>query len=208
MVNRPGTQDKAWFNHIKYNPTGSRMLFLHRWSKGPVPGHRGFQTRMFTMGGDGSDPRCLLENVGISHFDWYDDTTIVVWLFQWNNDESQTGYYAHVQDISGEREAMDKGLFSHDGHCNYNPDRDWMLTDTYPLSPDRLQTLILYHPKTTRRVDVGSFSALPVDNDSWRCDLHPRWNRTGTEVCIDSTHEGSRQMYLVDVSSITSKTSI
>lgn len=32
-----------------------------------------------------------------------------------------------------------------------------------------------------------------------RCDLHPRWNREGTQVCMDSVHNGERQMYFVDV---------
>jgi len=32
--------------------------------------------------------------------------------------------------------------------------------------------------------------------------LHPRWNRDGLAVCIDSVHEGERQMYVIDVSQI------
>ena len=32
-----------------------------------------------------------------------------------------------------------------------------------------------------------------------RCDLHPRWSRGNTMVCFDSTHELSRQIYVVDV---------
>ena len=37
----------------------------------------------------------------------------------------------------------------------------------------------------------------------YRCDLHPRFNREGTAVCIDSTHQGMmRQLYVVDVAEI------
>ncbi|TSA45654.1 hypothetical protein D4R51_01410 [bacterium] len=63
-------------------------------------------------------------------------------------------------------------------------------------------------------VEVRKFYSLPdekygVKND-WdlsglRADLHPRWNRDGTEICFDSVHDGSRQVYVVDVGAIIKK---
>jgi len=35
-----------------------------------------------------------------------------------------------------------------------------------------------------------------------RCDLHPRWSRDSKKVSIDSAHEGSRQIYVLDVEKI------
>lgn len=35
-----------------------------------------------------------------------------------------------------------------------------------------------------------------------RCDLHPRWSPDNKFVSIDSTHEGSRQQYILDVSDV------
>jgi hypothetical protein len=52
------------------------------------------------------------------------------------------------------------------------------------------------------RHDLGSFYADPGLSKENRCDLHPRWSRDGTEVCIDSVHGEDRQMYIVDVSGI------
>lgn len=55
---------------------------------------------------------------------------------------------------------------------------------------------------TGKRRDLGSFyAALHLSKEN-RCDLHPRWSRDGTLVCIDSVHENQRQMYILDVSSI------
>lgn len=54
------------------------------------------------------------------------------------------------------------------------------------------------------RHDLGSFYADPGLSKENRCDLHPRWSRDGTEVCIDSVHGEGRQMYIVDVGSIVS----
>lgn len=199
---RPNATDKAWFNHAKFNPTGSRLLFLHRWAREAVPGHRGFQTRLFTINPDGSDPVCLIEDSGVSHFDWLDRTHVVVWVYQQAEDETQTGYFALVDDLTGGRNDFCEGLFQHDGHCNFSPDREWMLTDTYPQGPRQEQSLMLFHPKSHERIDIAAFAAVSVADPSWRCDLHPRWNRDGTKVCIDSTHDGSRQMYVVDVEEI------
>jgi len=74
---RPDPGNKTWFNHIEFNPGGTRLVFLHRWAREAVPGHHGFKTRMFAINADGTAPVCLVEGIGISHFDWLDDETIV-----------------------------------------------------------------------------------------------------------------------------------
>ena len=42
------------------------------------------------------------------------------------------------------------------------------------------------------------FSPFKYDNEC-RCDLHPRWNRAGNAVCIDSVHEGKRGIYAIPI---------
>jgi hypothetical protein len=67
-----------------------------------------------------------------------------------------------------------------------------------------MQTLMLFRPSDNKRIDIGRFRQPErIHHKPYRCDLHPRWNRDGTQVCFDSTHEDSRQMYVIDVSSIT-----
>jgi hypothetical protein len=94
-------------------------------------------------------------------------------------------------------------VLKQDGHCSYSPDGQWLLVDTYP---DRqgLQHLMLYRLRDDRCTEIGAFM-LPKSfrGKPWRCDLHPRWNRDGTQVCIDSAHEATRQVYVIDVSSVT-----
>ena len=54
-------------------------------------------------------------------------------------------------------------------------------------------------------IDIGQFYSPPELTGDLRCDLHPRWNRAGDQVCIDSAHEpgGLRQVYIIDVGAIT-----
>lgn len=49
---------------------------------------------------------------------------------------------------------------------------------------------------------LGSFYSMPVSCNDIRCDLHPRWNDTGSAVSFDSTHEGYRGIYMIDLEDI------
>ena len=53
-----------------------------------------------------------------------------------------------------------------------------------------------------RRYDLNQFHSPKQFTGPFRCDLHPRWNRDGTKVCIDGGHDPQRQVYVVDVSDV------
>ena len=95
-----------------------------------------------------------------------------------------------------------EGVLPSDGHNSFSPDKRWMVCDTYPLGPDRLQQLFLYHVANGNRIDLGMFHAADRFTEDIRCDLHPRWSPDGKTISIDSVHEGSRQIYNLDVSEI------
>ncbi len=190
-----------WFNHLQFNPSATRFLFLHRWR--PPDQEQTRRTRLYTSNPDGSDIRLLSDTGMVSHFDWRDDHTILAWT----RTNEQGDHFYLLDDQAGTAEVIGGGVLDQDGHCSYSPDRKWILNDTYP-DTDRMQTLMLYRVSDRRRFDVGRFYLPPDLSGPFRCDLHPRWNRDGTQVCIDSAHESgrdhrSRQMYVVDVSQIT-----
>ncbi len=82
--------------------------------------------------------------------------------------------------------AEDVGLdvLREDGHCSYSPDGRWILMDTYPHE-DHRRALFLYDTVEGRRIELGSFFSMPELESEIRCDLHARWNRDGTRVCIE-----------------------
>lgn len=121
-------------------------------------------------------------------------------------------FYLLFKDQGDNIKKISPDLLNEDGHCSWSPDGKWILTDTYP-DENHFRTLILYDFENDRRFDIGRFYALPngqIPGSGWdesgmRCDLHPRWNRQGNKICIDSVHEGSRQMYVLDVTEIINK---
>lgn len=179
-----------WVNHLQFNPSGNRFLFLHRWRIGDGR----WSTRLLVAKPDGSDLRLVIDTGMVSHFDWKDDDTILAW-----SRTPDRGDHFYLFPIDGSPpEIVGADVLTRDGHCSYSPDRKWILNDTYP-DAERMQTLMLYHPQTGERTDLNKFYLPPTLTGPWRCDLHPRWNRDGTQVCIDSGHEETRQMYVLDV---------
>lgn len=194
----PSMDDTAhWFEHLVFNTDDSRFLFLHRWHPA---GQRGMRTRLFTANPDGSALCCLSDEGMVSHFDWLDARHILAWARR----GGRNGYYLYTDGTPQARE-IGAGVLTRDGHCSFSPDRRWVLNDAYPTdAPER--ELYLYRWPDGPRIDLGRFYSPPELTGAVRCDLHPRWSRDGRQVCIDSAHEGTRQVYVLDVGAITGNT--
>ena len=190
-------EGKNWFNHLLFNTDGSRFIFLHRaYRKAFKEGH--WVTRMFTANPDGTDLYCVADHTMVSHFIWRNPRQILAW----STEPERGNRFRLYDDQTGKIEVIGDGVLKVDGHCTYSPDGTWILTDTYP-GKDRMQTLMLYRPDDGKLVIVGKLFHPREHKGEWRCDLHPRWNRDGSKVCVDSLANGHRQLYLIDVSSIT-----
>jgi hypothetical protein len=195
-ANKPDGRSQGahhWVNHLLFNPGGTRFVFLHRWRVGEKP----WSTRVYTAKPDGTDLRLHLDTGMASHFDWRDDHTLLFWA----KTPTAGNKFCLIDTRSDEVTVIGDGVLTRDGHCSYSPDRKWVLNDTYP-DKDRMQWLMLYDPKTGRRYDLNKFHSPKQFTGPVRCDLHPRWNRDGTHVCIDGCHDQQRQVYVLDVSEV------
>ena len=190
-------EGKHWFNHLLVSPDGKRTIFLHRWQT--TPGR--WATRMFTIGLDGSDLREINPGAGmVSHFIWRDPDHILAWSV---HPSAGNAFYLLEDRVDGKIEAVGSDVMQRDGHCTYLPGNEWIVNDTYPQGPDRLQEVYLYHVASGRRVSLGGFHSPPQYKGEWRCDTHPRHSPDGHWLCIDSPHTGEgRQMHLIDISGV------
>ncbi len=121
-----------------------------------------------------------------------------------------------------------KEILTEDGHPMFCPsDRDLIVNDTYP-NKEGIRELMLYDFKTNKKNTLGTYKMLSnkpemtfktrffeyVDveviktigedelaftRSGLHCDLHPRWDMKGEKIAFDSIHEGTRQLYMLDL---------
>lgn len=207
-----------WITHMEVNPSGTRFLFIHRWTERPDDEFC-YLHRLYTINGDGTDLR-LLEDTDhplpqlaedfdpsqhgtfdyeksewqISHPLWKSDDEVIVW-----GPHQGEIHYQLYNDRTGSVAQVGPGILTENGHMTYGTDGRWMLSDTYPDAATDKRALFLYDCDRDLRYDLGSFYTPSDLGKHNRCDLHPRWSRDNRQVCIDSVHEGPRQMYLLDI---------
>jgi hypothetical protein len=213
-----------WVSHIEINPSSDRVLFLHRWTE-RVEDETCFLHRLITMDVDGSNMILLEcsdhplpqlgasfdpEAVGIfdyekseyqiSHPLWRDDGHVIVW----GPHGGKIHYHLYEDADGGDVTAIGPGVLTENGHMSFSPtDKNWLLSDTYPDLVTNERVLFLYDVRNDTQHEVGRFKTDPGLGKVNRCDLHPRWSQDGMQICIDSVHEGARQIYVVDVSGLT-----
>lgn len=213
-----------WVEHLLINPTDERFMFLHRFDLG----HGNIFTRLLTANLDGSHLHYLTGGM-VSHYCWRDPQQIFAWARERSLDQQiqtrrliqripfkkallnwlhrQKGWmrqqfigdaFRLFTDLTQEVEKIGVGIITEDGHPTFSPNFQWILLDTYP-DAERYRHLYLYHFASQQRVDLGRFYSPQQMDGGWRCDLHPRWSPDGRQICIDSGHDGTRQMYTLDV---------
>ena len=201
-LNHNKTMDKSQhkINHIMYSPSGKRFVFMHRWV-GPY----GQISRLYAANTDGSELYCLADDKMVSHYFWLDDKHLIAWARK----EPVGDKYFRLKDNSNDFEIIGEGILDiyGDGHPHVHPDKEWIITDTYP-NKARIRELLLYNLKTNKLLVVGAFRSPLKYDRAYRCDFHPRWSSDGTKISIDSVHDGFRNSYIIDVTKIISEDGI
>ena len=205
MPDKPGNP-LAYYCHTAFNPSATRIFFLARtvdWYDKRTHEIPFWSTTSFTVKVDGTDlRRCFADDTwGGSHFNWLDDKTMAVTI--WPTAANGKKFGRHVKFTVGDEEnvhVMAPGLLDWDGHCVWSPDGKWMSTEGYyDFNFNRQWALMRTSDEAVK--PVGEFFVPEKYRLTyWRCDLHARWRPDGRQLAFNSTHEGSRQVYVMDVS--------
>ena len=194
----------AYYCHTVFSRDGQRVFFLARsvdWFDKVNHKIPAWQTTSFTVKTDGTElRRCFPDGWGGSHFNWLDDKTMAVTVYP----PAKAGgvFGRHVKFTVGEEEkvhVMAPGLLDWDGHCVWSPDGKWMSTEGYyDKNYNRQWALMRTEDEAVK--SVGEFFVPEAYRPTyWRCDLHARWRPDGKQLGFNSVHEGSRQVYVMDL---------
>ena len=191
----PGLQQcHLWFNHTVFSRDDTRLLFLAR-ARYPA-GAKRFDTAMFTVGINGDNLREVVPfGTGVSHFDWRNDREIVA-TFRWD-DSAGKPHFLFRDAAAPTYRRLGEGFLDHDGHCTFDPAGAWLVSDPHDDTISG-RLLKLYHIESSKHKVLGAFPLGDYAHGDLRCDLHPRWNRTGNTICFDAIDQstGTRQVHL------------
>lgn len=175
-----------YVNHVSFNPSGSRVLFIHLWTnKSSRFG------RLITMNPDGSDMAILNNEGHASHYTWRNDSEI---LHYSTHADGGTGYYLY-EDISGYRKIIGNHILTEDGHPTFLSSENSFITDTYPDHYGD-QTLLRFDMRENQATKLGRFYHPPEYFGEVRCDLHPRMDKDCSQFAIDIIRSKYRAVYI------------
>ena len=177
---------REYFNHTLFSRDGSKIFWLAR----AIPQRN---TTALTVNTDGTNlQRCFPDGWDGSHFDWLNGDDLMVTA---KYDAKQ---YAHVLFTVGQQNyvRLGNGLLDYDGHGTFSPDGKWMITDTYPSGGMKEQKIYLMDMETQAILPLGRYHHAENYQAGARCDIHCRWSPDGDLVGFNSTHDGSRQVYI------------
>jgi hypothetical protein len=188
------TNAQHYFNHISFNPSGTRFLFFHLWLDQNNRRH----SRLFTADTQGGR-LTLLNNIGpVSHYTWLSDERLVITApvsrDQWR--------YLLYHSVNGFESIIGNAQLTEDGHPTFIRDGRLMITDTYPDWNFREQKLLLYNSSTDKKTILSRFYSPPNFEGELRCDLHPRSSLSSHLVCVDVVENNKRAIRVLDISSV------
>lgn len=182
-------------NHITFNPSGNRFLFLLR--DFPQAGSsKWWSTSLITADLKGN-MRMVCKDTMVSHYWWADDKTIIAYC-QPNGADKWGVYSINESDGSFVNICGDFSDISRDIHCSLSPNGKYLIGDGYP-DAEGYRHIWIKNLQSGRSSILLSSKTIVPDVEDIRCDLHARFNPDGSKISFDSFHRGKRDICEIDM---------
>ena len=198
----PYSDEKLLVNHITYNLSGSRFVFLLR----NFPENGGKWITLLLTCDEFGNVRKLADYATHSHYHWKNDRELLI-VSTKTEENKKLGLYV-FNDENGNASLLSEPDPAHplkDIHCLYSPNRRYIMGDGYPdgYPNTNLSYRWLHFIDTSSGHDtvLGKYLSFRSGRAEleYRCDLHARFDRTGRYVSFDSNHIGRRCVCLLDL---------
>jgi hypothetical protein len=185
------SNNQHYINHATFSPDGKRLVFFHLWAADNKPG-RGLRVCE-------ADPHTgkwqeVESDRIVSHYCWRDSNVFLA------TSRAKNGIWYYTLYGLNLKQRSDLSLpFKHDGHPMFHPlDKTRFVTDTYP-DKCRDQHLYLADVNSENVQQVAALYSPFKYTGQVRCDLHPRWDREGKFLVVDSVQIGSRVLSMFEM---------
>jgi WD40 repeat protein len=179
-----------YINHITFSPDGKYVGFFHfysdKYSKRII--------RFYIYNIETEELKLLEAFRTTSHYCWRNNHQIIT------TEHGPGGCLYYLYDIQTKTKTVIDIPKIGDLHPMTHPaDENKIVADS---KPDRWgnQQLFIFDIETGQHFHVGSFKNPKEYHGSVRCDLHPRWDREGEYIAVDSTERGKRSLILTRIS--------
>lgn len=193
--------------HIKWNPLGTRLLFVLRWVSHDKCIKR--KNCLITMKVDGSDLQLAIPAEewakGGHHPNWCPDGQNIIMNLNIHGDGLR--FVTVKYDGTNYGPLLDSVIGS--GHPTLHPDGRYIVTDAYPsepvasgngTTPIRLIDLKTEQEQTLAQVNVTPSFRGP--NGELRVDPHPAWDYDFRRIAFNGFSNGTRRVYIADLSNV------
>jgi hypothetical protein len=215
---------KRFFTHCSYSPSGGKFCFFERfhtaegalYSRFFVADSYGTNLKLISEGKQShfdwyddnhiliwSRPSKSLINkahkLGVLHKPPFKQMIRFIRSLNPSLKSKMTNEYYRIIDVNNieSDRTIAREIIKEDGHPMFTQNRAKFVNDTYPNFEGE-QELMIIDMNTNSKKSLCWFNVPEKFRDSdLKCDLHPRWNRTDDQICVDSSHSGKRQVYIV-----------
>ncbi|MFW5983019.1 MAG: hypothetical protein ACOCQ4_00845 [bacterium] len=183
-----------YVNHATFSPDGKRIVFFHLWVDQAE--NRNMRFLCYNL-----ESKCI-EKIEIkdkvSHYCWHSDSKILATVQSGKINNWQFFFYTLNEKNVWEKTPAFVGMNT-DGHPMKSPVEEEMFVSDSRLNRFREDQVVLFNPYNYKTLKVARFVIPFQYNGIVRCDLHPRWDREGRYVVVDTIKKGKRAMAVIEI---------